>query len=433
MISETEEIELIELLEQDTSESIVPLLDPWRNPARFKMAYGGRGGGKSMAAASLLVQRANNEHIKILCAREIQKSIQESVYALIKATVERLKYSGWIFKTDEIVSTTGSRFVFRGLKDLRASQQIKSYEGFDVIWVEEAAAVSDESWNIIVPTFRKEGSEIWATFNRDKETDPVYERFCANPRLNSIVIETNWNDNPWFPDILRVEMEQDYERDPDEAIHVWGGQPRKQGQKAVMSRVAIRGAMNRVLKPEGVIQVGCDPARFGDDTTQIYKRHGFVTIDHRGFAGQDTMRTAYECWDLAGRDPSVMIVVDETGIGSGVVDRLRELGAKVVGVNFGGSPTNRDKYTSIADELWFEFPVDEADIPNDTALMQQLSGRQYDYTKDGKRKVESKDRYKERCGKSPDHADAVLLTYFSGGGVLLDKDIREAMKKRRKR
>ena len=293
MLSKTEEIELIELLEQDANEAIVPLLDPWRNPARFKMAYGGRGSGKSMAAASLLVQRANNEQIKILCAREIQKSIQESVYALIKATVERLKYTGWIFKADEIVSNTGSRFVFRGLKDLRASQQIKSYEGFDVIWVEEASTVSYESWNIIVPTFRKEGSEIWATFNRDKEMDPVYAKFCANPRLKSIVIEINWQDNPWFPDILRDEMKQDYERDPDEAEHVWGGQPRRQGQRSVMAQADIREAMNRTVEPVGIIQVGCDVARFGDDFTVLYKRKGLKVIDRKRFSKQDTMATAY--------------------------------------------------------------------------------------------------------------------------------------------
>ena len=129
------------------------------------------------------------------------------------------------------------------------------------------------------------------------------------------------------------------------------------------------------------------------------------------------MKTAYECWDMAGRDPSIPIVIDDTGVGGGVSDRLRELGAKVVAVNFGSSPTDKDKFTSIADELWFNFPIDEVDIPDDRILMAELSGRQYDYDSKGRRKIESKNDYKKRCGKSPD-------CFIAGTMVLTDKGNR---------
>lgn len=430
-LTETEEVELLELLEQDERESVVPLLEQWRKPARFKMAYGGRGSGKSRAAASLLVQRANHEQIKVLCAREIQKSIEESVYALILDTVKHLRYPGWIFKKDEIVSPAGSRFVFRGLKDLRASQQIKSYEGFDVIWVEEAATVSGDSWKIIVPTFRKEGSEIWATFNRDEEMDPVYERFCARPRRNSIVVEVNWHDNPWFPDILRAEMEQDYERDPDEAEHIWGGQPRKQGMKSVMARSRIRAAMDRVIDAIGGRSVGVDVARFGDDKTDMYMRQGLKVTKHKELAKTSIPEVVRQVWDFVGRDPSIPIKVDDTGVGGGVTDGLRELGAKVVAINFGGRSTNPNLYDTIADEMWFTFPVDDADIPDDAELMKELAGRQYDYDKKNRRKVEPKKKFKERYGKSPDRADALLLTFYEGMTIQMTDKHREQLRARR--
>ncbi|HKM07895.1 MAG TPA: hypothetical protein VJ869_13015, partial [Sphaerochaeta sp.] len=190
-------------------------------------------------------------------------------------------------------------------------------------------------------------------------------------------------------------------------------------------------AMSRTVEPVGMIQVGCDVARFGDDFTVLYKRKGLKVIDRKRFSKQDTMATAYECWDMAGRDPSVPIVVDDTGVGGGVSDRLRELGAKVIAVNFGGSPSDSDKYTSIADELWFNFPVDEVDIPDDNELMQQLSSRQYTYDNKGRRKIESKQTYKDRCGHSPDDADSLLLCFFSGTGTAFPDDIRDAMRQRR--
>ncbi|MDH4127672.1 MAG: PBSX family phage terminase large subunit [Spirochaetota bacterium] len=430
-LTEQEEIELLELYETDEREAIAPKMQEWRKPARFKMAYGGRGSGKSWGACSILVQKANSEVIKVLCTREIQKSIEESVYALIQETVERLKYKNWKFTKESIEAPNGSRFVFRGLKDIRAAQQIKSYEGFDYVWVEEAATVSHESWKILVPTFRKEGSEIWATFNREEELDPVYERFCINPRPDSIITEINSHDNPWFPEVLKKEMEEDFKRDPDEADHVWGGQPRKQGDKAIISRTAIRGAMDRNIDADGAIEIGVDVARFGDDSTEMFKRKGLKVIGSKTCRKLDTQEIADIVWDFADKDPSVAIKVDDTGVGGGVSDRLRKLGAKVIMINFNNTAFDSDKYDSVASEMWFTFPIDEADIPSDNELMKQLAGRQYAYDNKGRRKVEAKDIFKKRYGKSPDKADGILLCFYTGKNIVFDNDIRSQMAARR--
>ena len=135
---------------------------------------------------------------------------------------------------------------------------------------------------------------------------------------------------------------------------------------------------------------------------------------------------------MVGRRPNIPITVDDTGVGGGVSDKLRDMGAKVLAVNFGGTPMDKSKYTTVADELWFEFPIDDVDIPDDMQLLQELSGRLYDYTPDNRRKIEPKDKFKERYGRSPDKADGILLAFYKGGRVILDDANRKALAERRK-
>jgi hypothetical protein len=189
-----------------------------------------------------------------------------------------------------------------------------------------------------------------------------------------------------------------------------------------MSRVAIRAAMNRTVKETDPDEIGVDVARFGGDNTEMYRRHGAKVIGHREYRKQDTQFIAEAAWDFAGRDYKVAIKVDEGGLGAGVVDRLRALGAQVVPVNFGGLPVDKKKYTTAADEMYFELPIDEIQIPDDPQLMKELSGRLYGYDKIGRRKIESKDDYKKRFGKSPDKADGLVLCFYRphrGGGVTI--------------
>jgi phage terminase large subunit len=289
----SEEIEYLRLLD----EAIAPKLECFRNPARIKVCYGGRGAGaKSWSIASLLVQCAQSEKINVLCTREIQLSLEESVYRLIVNTIERLHYYGWTITKEYISSPVGSLFHFRGMKDLRSALAIKGLEDIDVVWFEEASGASNDSLDILFPTIRKAGSELWFSFNRELENDPVYDRLIRHPRPDSIIVwlEPGKRDNPWWNKTLQDEMDADYKRDPDQAEHIWGGQPRKQGQNAIMSRTDIRGAMDRNIKAEGATEIGVDVARFGDDLTVMFKRKGLKVLDNREFVGQDTQRTAME-------------------------------------------------------------------------------------------------------------------------------------------
>lgn len=201
--------------------------------ARYKVAYGGRGSAKSWSVARVLCLLAASKPIRILCARELQSSIRDSVHRLLADQIDALNLSARLeIQNAEIRGVNGSLFIFEGLR--HNTTKIKSMEGIDICWVEEAERVSEESWKILVPTIRKPGSEIWVTFNPEQETDPTYTRFVKNPPPDAIVRKVNHDQNPWFPIELRKEMEYDYRVDPDSAAHIWGGECRKIGDAQVL-------------------------------------------------------------------------------------------------------------------------------------------------------------------------------------------------------
>ena len=192
-------------------------------PYRYKIYYGGRGSGKSWSLAQALILKALQGQYKILCAREFQSSISDSVHQLLQTQIGRLGLSVYfdIGKTT-ITSKTGSSFIFKGLR--MNPQEIKSTEGVDLCWVEEAQSVSEESWRVLTPTIRKAGSEIWISFNPLNETDPTYQRFVVNPQPDSIIRKVNWDDNPHFPTVLNAERMHMLRTDPEAYNHVWGGE-----------------------------------------------------------------------------------------------------------------------------------------------------------------------------------------------------------------
>lgn len=189
---------------------------------RYKVSYGGRGSGKSWTAARCLILLAMKSRIRVLCTRQLQTSIKDSVHKLLCDSIYSLELDSYFDITrDTIRCHNGSEFIFKGLQN--QTNEIKSIEGIDYCWVEEAQSVSEESWEILIPTIRKENSEIWVTFNPDREEDATYQRFVVNPPPDSIVELINYNNNPWFPDVLRKEMEYDKEIDYAKYEHIWLG------------------------------------------------------------------------------------------------------------------------------------------------------------------------------------------------------------------
>jgi phage terminase large subunit len=192
-------------------------------PSRYKVLYGGRGGAKSWGVARAILLLCTQEKKRVLCARELQNSIKDSVHKLLSDQIEAMALGPkFIVEQARIYCpSTGSEIFFDGVRN--NVSKIKSYEGIDICWIEEADKVTKPSWAVIIPTIRKEGSEIWITFNPNLEEDETYQRFVVSPPKNAIVVKISWRDNPWFPSTLYDEMIELKEKDYDDYLHVWEG------------------------------------------------------------------------------------------------------------------------------------------------------------------------------------------------------------------
>lgn len=194
------------------------------SPKRHKVLYGGRGAGRSWGVARALLLIGTEKAIRVLCVRELQNSIAESVHKLLSDQITALGLDGFYeIQNARIIGKNGTSFSFEGIKN--NSSKIKSYEGIDYCWVEEANKVSRTSWQVLLPTIRKDGSEIWITFNPELETDYTYKRFVKEPSEDSVAVKMTWRDNPWFPSVLKEELEDLKRRDYDLYLNVWEGHP----------------------------------------------------------------------------------------------------------------------------------------------------------------------------------------------------------------
>lgn len=194
----------------------------WKNAKRRNYIYGGRGSGKSHDVAEYCLFRAYQSKIKVLCTRELQNSIADSVYSLLKNKITdmHLDFFFTVYK-DRIVGNNGSEFIFKGIHN--NVSEIKSMENISIAWLEESQSLSRESIDVIVPTIRAPGSILIFTFNPYKDNDPIYMEM-KNATEDDLVIKANYSDNPWFPEELRLEMERDKKNDYQKYLWVWEGE-----------------------------------------------------------------------------------------------------------------------------------------------------------------------------------------------------------------
>lgn len=240
-------------------------------PMRYKVLYGGRGSAKSHSVAKALLMLGVEYRLRMLCTREVQKSIKDSVHKLLKDQIAELQLGGEYQVLDtEIRGRNGTEFLFTGLAD-HTAETIKSFEGVDICWVEEARAVTKRSWDILTPTIRKDGSEIWITFNPELDTDETYVRFIVNPPPNCHVEFMNFMDNPWFPKVLEDERQHCQIVDPESYPTIWEGKCRaavvgaiysKQVELAFKEQRICRLPYNPLLKVHTVWDLGWNDSMF---------------------------------------------------------------------------------------------------------------------------------------------------------------------------
>jgi len=213
-------------LPKKASETLVP-------QARFKVLYGGRDSAKSWSIARMLLARGRAKPERILCTREVQKSIAESVHQVLSDQIKLLGMSDFYeVQNNYIHGKNGTQISYHGLSGQTATS-IKSFEGTTICWVEEAQTVSKRSWDILEPTIRAPNSEIWVSFNPDMDTDETFRRFVTNPPADSIVCKMNWQDNPWRSKVLDAARQKMQRDDPDNYAHIYEG----------LCRPAIEGAI----------------------------------------------------------------------------------------------------------------------------------------------------------------------------------------------
>lgn len=228
--------------------------------------------------------------MRVLCAREIQRTIADSVHLLLSDQVEALGLSGhYRILESEIRGLNGTSFAFAGLRQQDAGK-LKSFEGVDRCWVEEAQAVSKKSWDILIPTIRKDGSEIWISFNPELDSDDTYTRFVVNPPPGTVLINIGWRDNPWFPETLRLEKDHLEKVDPEAYQNVWEGKCRTTVEGAIYHREVTAAIESKRIRP-----VPYDP-----------------------------MLKVHTVWDLGWNDQMSIILVQRLGSELRVIDYIED-------------------------------------------------------------------------------------------------------------
>ena len=270
-----------ETLQIPTPEWVLPLL----KPSRYKGAYGGRGSGKSHAFAEMVIEaHVMDQKRRTVCVREVQKSLAQSVKRLLELKIEEMGVSDYFIVQEAVIKSKhgDGMILFQGMQN-HTSDSIKSLEGVHCAWVEEAQSLSQRSLDMLRPTIRKPGSELWFTWNPREASDPIDVLLRGStPPPDAIVLEVNWQNNPWFPQVLRDEMEYDRRRDPDKYAHVWQGQYLQNSEARVFRNWRIEEFES---PPDAVHRMGADWG-FAVDPTVLVRCHivgRTLYIDHEAY------------------------------------------------------------------------------------------------------------------------------------------------------
>lgn len=435
-----------------------PHFRPFAESAPYKVAYGGRGSGKSYFFAELAVEISRRIKTVILCTREFQGSISDSVHKLLCETIDRLHYSHEfdIQKNTIIHLATGASFVFSGIKN--NVTKIKSIQGVGICWVEEAEAVTKDSWDVLIPSIRGDKhSEIWVSFNPKNILDDTYQRFIVNPPEGAVVLKANYNNNPFFHESpLPAQMAECKRRDYDLYLHIWEGEPVADSDMAIIKPSWIAAAVDahKLLgfDIEGEKRVGFDVADEGEDSNALTLRHGSVAVDVQEWDKGDVIESANRVNLYADQQQADEIIYDSIGVGAGVKAQLGRIAkVNVQGFNAGGAvlhpdseymagKKNKDMFANIKAQAWWhvrdrfyktwrsvearkadpncqlEYQPDElislsSSIPKLEYLKAELSRPWVDYDGNGKVKVESKKDMKKRGIPSPNMADSLIMAF----------------------
>lgn len=458
--------------ESESRPTLNPALkDFWLKPARHKVLYGGRASSKSWDAAGFAVFLADNYRLRILCARQFQNRIEESVYALLKMQIRRFGLQArFKILSNKIVNTaTGSEFLFYGL--WRHSDEIKSLEGIDICWLEEAHSVTEQQWEILAPTIRKAHSQFWIIFNPRLVTDFVYRRFVLDPPPDTLVRKINYLENPYLSDTLLKVIAAAKAEDEATYQHVYLGMPLINDEASIIKRAWVMAAVDAHLKlgfggdqdeahdrsDAGARRIGFDVADSGQDRCATVAVYGSVIVWAEEWQAREDelLKSCTKVYQQAvSRQAS--IIYDSIGVGAAAGAKFAELNvvaqqqvpyrlvsyarfnaAAAVArpdATYGHTPTkNRDMFANLKAQAWWgladrlrntynaitrgepcavaEMVSLDSRCPHLERLIDELCTPRRDYDPYGRVKVESKKDLAQRGVPSPNLADACVMAF----------------------
>ena len=430
--------------------------DFWLTPARIRVLYGGRSSSKSWETALWAIFFAQSCTMKFLCARQFQNKIEESVYTLLKAQIHRLGLlDQFNIQHNKITHRfTGTEFVFYGL--WRNIDEIKSMEGIDVCWIEEAHNLSEEQWQVLEPTLKKAGSHFWIIFNPRIVTDFVYQRFVVRPPADTITKQINYPDNPFLSDTMLAVIEHLKSEDYDEYQHVYLGVPLDDDEAVIIKRAWLQAAVDAHSKlgfePEGAKRIGFDVADDGGDRCVNVFAHGSVVLALDDWkANEDELMKSCKRTMSNAQQWKASVTYDATGVGAMAGSKFEEIndqgthnpvehhkfmaGGAVVNPEkeYSADMMNKDMFSNLKAQAWWlvadrfrntwnavhngaEYEAGElisisSDIASLEQLLTELSTPKKDYDGAGRVKVESKKDLQKRESSSPDLADALVMAF----------------------
>ena len=303
----------------------------WLSPARVRVLYGGRSSSKSWDAATWAIYLAHATRKKFLCVRQLQNKIEESVYTLLKHQIIRMGLSHQFTITNNKISHnhTGSSFVFYGL--WRHIDELRSMEGIDVCWIEEAHNLTEEQWQILEPTIRKQGSEFWIIFNPILITDFIYQRFIIHPQETVLTKKINYTDNPYLSETILEVIQRTQAEDEDAYNHIYLGEPRNDDDDAIIKRAWVLAAINAHetldFTPRGEKRVGFDIADAGGDRCVNVFAHGTVVtnLDVWKANEDELIKSCQRAYRNASDWEATRVTFDSIGVGAMAGEKLREI------------------------------------------------------------------------------------------------------------
>ena len=329
---------------------------PFCQPARYKTAYGGRASSKTWTFAHLMVADAARQNIRIACCRQHQNSIRESVKTTIEIAIRRLGLQDFFDIQQHVINgANGSHFFFTGLEEKRES--IRGWESVNRVWVEEAQNMTPETAEILIPTLRTAGCEIWLTWNPKNRTDWVWDRFIVHPRQDDVIAKVNWRDNPWFPEESEIERRACEIETPELYAHIWEGEPDDGGgdRKILTYDIlrncidAYRRGLHKQASGQLVLDAGLDIADGGGDSNALVIRRGPIIESaeswhpaESGFLTPTAKRAHRKCDE----EGVYRIYYDTSGVGSPIRGEFARIPTKsyaLRAVNFGGKVGGANK------------------------------------------------------------------------------------------